>query len=122
MHREEFDMETIGQRIKYLREQHHLNQTELATILGVSNKSVSAWESNLKEPRMGAIEKMAKYFGVSKTDLIDGTGVLSNPTHTILTEQEECLIQVFRAFDDKHKAMLCAYMEFLGYDQKDDLK
>lgn len=110
-------METIGQRIKFLREKHHLNQTELAKILGVSNKSVSAWERDDKEPRMGVIEKMAIYFGVRKTDIIDGSVFLFKPTHLTPTKEEEEMIRVYREFDDAHKKMLESYIEFLKHNQ-----
>ena len=61
----------IGSNIKELREKHGLTQQELADIAGVSNKAVSAWETGLKEPRMGAIEKIAAHFGIRKSSLIE---------------------------------------------------
>lgn len=71
-------LDTIGQRIKYLREKHHLTQTELASIIGVSTQAVSSWEKDIKSPRMVPIEKMAKFFNIRKTDIIDGFA----PTHS----------------------------------------
>ena len=65
----------IGDTIRYLRESHGLSQTELGEIAGVSDKAVSTWENNLKFPRMGPIERMANYFGISKSDIIEGTVV-----------------------------------------------
>lgn len=110
-------MDTIGKRIKFLREKHHLSQTELAQILNVSNKSVSAWERDDKEPRMGAIEKMAVYFGVRKTDIIDGSIYLYKPTHFTPTKEEEEMIMSCRDLDEKHQKMLKSYIKFLMYDQ-----
>lgn len=63
----------IGDTIRYLREFHGLSQVELGEIAGVSDKAVSTWENNNKHPRMGPIERMAKYFGISKSDIIEGT-------------------------------------------------
>lgn len=57
---------SIGKNIKILRTKYGLTQQDLAEIAGVTNKAVSAWESNTKEPRMGAIEKIAKHFGLKK--------------------------------------------------------
>lgn len=65
----------IGDTIRYLRESHGLSQTELGEIAGVSDKAVSTWENNLKFPRMDPIERMANYFGISKSDIIEGTVV-----------------------------------------------
>lgn len=62
----------IGDNIKYLRTSHGLSQTELGKIAGATNKAVSTWESGKKMPRMGAVERMAAYFGVTKSYIIDG--------------------------------------------------
>ncbi|WP_353853089.1 XRE family transcriptional regulator [Dehalobacter restrictus] len=61
----------IGDNIKILREKQGLTQQNIADIAGVTNKAVSAWENGLKEPRMGAIEKIAAYFGIKKSSLIE---------------------------------------------------
>lgn len=62
---------SIGENIKKLREKYNLSQKELGEIAGVSDKAVSTWENGLKEPRMGAIQKMADHFGVLKSDIIE---------------------------------------------------
>lgn len=71
----------IGDTIRYLRESHGLSQVELGEIAGVSDKAVSTWENNLKFPRMGPIERMANYFGISKSDIIEGTILQRNRSH-----------------------------------------
>ena len=62
---------SIGQNIKRLRELHGMNQSELAQIAGVTDKAVSTWENDLKIPRMGAIQKIADYFHISKSAIIE---------------------------------------------------
>lgn len=56
----------------------------MAEIAGVTNKAVSAWESGLSEPRMGAIERIANRFGILKSNIIEEGGMenihLNNPT------------------------------------------
>lgn len=63
---------TIGTQIAFLREKYDLTQDELASKLGYSKQTVSNWETGLKNPRMGAIQKIADYFGVTKSFIIDG--------------------------------------------------
>lgn len=63
---------SIGKRIKELRIGKGLSQIELGKIAGVTDKAVSTWEQDIKIPRMGAIEKIATYFGVTKSYIIDG--------------------------------------------------
>lgn len=65
----------IGENIKRLRTMHGLSQKELAKIAGVSDKAVSTWESGLKEPRMGAVQKIADHFGLKKSNLIEDNGL-----------------------------------------------
>ena len=63
---------SMGKRIKYLREREGLNQTALGKIIGVSDKAVSAWETDKKIPRMGKLQAIADHFGVPKSYIIDG--------------------------------------------------
>ena len=70
----------IGENIKRLRIMHCLSQKELARIAGVSDKAVSTWENGTKEPRMGAVQKIADYFGLKKSNLIEDNGLEINIT------------------------------------------
>lgn len=60
----------IGENIKRLREAHGMTQVQFGEIAGVTDKAVSTWESGRKEPRMGAIQKIVDYFGISKSDIL----------------------------------------------------
>jgi len=71
----------IGENIKRLRTIHGLSQKEFARIAGVSDKAVSTWESGLKEPRMGAVQKIADHFGLKKSNLIEDNGLDISITH-----------------------------------------
>ncbi len=62
---------SIGTNIKTLREQHNMSQEELGKIAGVTDKAVSTWENDIKIPRMGAIQRIADYFGIRKSDIIE---------------------------------------------------
>ena len=61
---------SIAENIKRIRLEHGLSQSELGKIAGVSDKAVSTWELGLKTPRMGAVEKMANYFGITKSAIV----------------------------------------------------
>lgn len=66
----------IPENIKKLREKNGLTQEELGKIAQVSGKAVSAWENGTKVPRMAAIQRLASYFGLLKSDLIeDGVNI-----------------------------------------------
>lgn len=77
----------ISENIKLLREQYGLSQKELGQIAGVSDKAVSTWEQGIKEPRMGAIQKIADHFGIQKSNIIEDNGL---QRHSItLTPRDE---------------------------------
>ena len=61
----------ISDNIKELRERFGLTQSRLGEIAGVSDKAVSTWENGTSVPRMGAIQKMADYFGIQKSEIIE---------------------------------------------------
>lgn len=76
----------IKENIKLLREKYNLSQKDLALIAGVSDKAVSTWESGAKEPRMGAIQKIADHFGLKKSNIIEDDGLAPD---TPLTHRDE---------------------------------
>lgn len=65
----------ISENIKMIRERYNLSQKELAEIAGVSDKAVSTWENGSKKPRMGAIQKIADYCGLKKSNIIEDDGL-----------------------------------------------
>jgi transcriptional regulator with XRE-family HTH domain len=46
-------------------------QIEVARAMGVSQQTFNTWCRGIALPRIGKLEKLANYFGVQKSDLID---------------------------------------------------
>lgn len=61
----------IGQKIRDLRKQKRMSQTELAKSAGVSQTTVTAWETGKAEPSSSAVSKLADIFNVT-TDYLLG--------------------------------------------------
>ena len=61
----------IGQRFRDLRKQKRMSQTELAKSAGVSQTTVTAWETGKAEPSSSAVSKLADIFNVT-TDYLLG--------------------------------------------------
>ena len=59
----------FGERLKHYRKQKGLTQQELADLLGVSNKSVSRWESG-SYPDVATLGPLAAALGVTVDDLL----------------------------------------------------
>lgn len=71
---EEYDYkikENISNNLSYYMEQNNINNKQLANILHVSESTVGKWLLKKSTPRMGIIEKMANYFEIEKSDLIE---------------------------------------------------
>lgn len=68
---------SIGDNIKKWREMRNLKQSDLAELVGVSDKTVSSWEVNRTEPKMGMVEKISVALNCKKTDII---GISENVT------------------------------------------
>ena len=61
---------SISSNLKRIRESHGMSQAEFGKIAGVTDKAVSTWENGLKTPRLGAIQKIADYFYISKSEIL----------------------------------------------------
>lgn len=84
---------SIGKNIKYQRERNNLTQTGLAELLGVSNKTVSSWEIDRTEPKIGMVEKICEALHCKKTDIV-GSDLPIAETNSLdwqpeLTEKDE---------------------------------
>ena len=66
-----------GQTIKKLREAKNMTQSELAEIIGVSDKAVSKWETSKGLPDITLIEPLGKALGVSVMELMSGDTVIN---------------------------------------------
>lgn len=64
-----------GMVIKELREKNNMTQAALAEKLSVSDKAVSKWETGKGYPDITLLESIAKAFGISVTELMDGETV-----------------------------------------------
>lgn len=68
-------MDKIGEKIKNARKKQRITQEDLAQAIGVSDKSISAYESDRISPPIKVLEKIAKqteqslgYFLEEKTE------------------------------------------------------
>ena len=65
-------MKTIGENIAYFRKKKKLTQEQLAEKLGVSNKTVSKWETGHGFPDISLISELSKILRVDTLTLING--------------------------------------------------
>lgn len=70
MHKE-WSKEVFAKNLTYYMERANKNQKEMAAIVGVSAPTFNEWLKAKKFPRIDKIEKLAQYFGILKSDLIE---------------------------------------------------
>ena len=64
---------TVGERIKYLREQKELTQKDVADKLGLEPAAISKYELDMREPNIEAIKTLSEIFNVSVDYLLGRT-------------------------------------------------
>lgn len=67
-----------GAVIKELREKNNMTQLQLADRLGVSDKTISKWETAKGYPDITLLEPIAEAFSVSVTELLSGNAVYNS--------------------------------------------
>ena len=95
---------SIADNIKALREKYGLTQSELGEIAGVSDKAVSTWENGTAEPRMGAVQRIAEHFHISKGSIVDDSPTDLLPE--LLTAPEQALLNDFRQLNDEGQELV----------------
>ena len=65
------EREVMSKNLQKYIKRKGVDQKDLAEYLNVSEMSVSNWVSGNKYPRISNVQKIADYFGVKKTDLIE---------------------------------------------------
>ena len=73
----------IGNKFRDLRKEKKLSQNELGKSIGVSQTTVTAWETGRAEPASTYIKKLADFFNVSADYL------LGRPEKKISSEEQE---------------------------------
>lgn len=96
-----------------------LTQKEVADKIGVSPQTFNTWCKGIAIPRMGKIQKIADYFGIHKSDLIDDASSSdkyeSDSIHTlpVLTDLERKLLDNYRSLNPEGQGKASDYLEDL---------
>ncbi|WP_288646512.1 helix-turn-helix domain-containing protein [uncultured Lactobacillus sp.] len=75
-------------RIKEIRQEKNLSQTDIAKALGVTRQAISLYEKGDREPKLETWQKLADFFGVS-VSYLQGIGTIRDPEANINTLKDE---------------------------------
>lgn len=87
-----------------------VNATEVCRALDIKQNTFSDWIHAKTYPRIDKIEKMARYFGVSKADLVEDQ---SSVKEIILSNDEKIVVETMRT-DAAFKNHLVKYARMLS--------
>ncbi len=88
---------TFSDKVKIARDERGINQEELATQMGVSRRSVVAWETTGTKPRGWRIRKLAEILDVSEDYLANDE--ITDPKYGI--EKKEYVEETRSRFGDR---------------------
>lgn len=83
----ESETASFTERLKELRKEKGLNQTEIAKELHISQQTYSQWESDKRNPSQKPLEKLANFFNVSVSYLLGETSIRNFTELTTSKEQ-----------------------------------
>lgn len=66
------DQKNVGSFLRELRKEKQLTQEQLAERFGVTNRSVSRWETGSNMPDLSILVELADFYDVDIRDIIDG--------------------------------------------------
>ena len=82
-----------GENIKRLRTSKGITQEELAEALGVGRSTVTQWEQGRAFPRSRPLEKLTKFFNVSRSEIVGESSTYKDITPTITTPLHEYKVE-----------------------------
>ena len=86
------DQVRIGSFLKELRKEKNLTQEQLAECFGVSNRTISRWETGNNMPDIGMLVEIADFYEVSIPEIIDGkrkSRDMETQKETVLSSEKE---------------------------------
>ena len=94
----------FARNLKRIMEQKGVTRTDISEALGISYFTVSDWVKGKKYPRMDKVELLARYFGISMSDLIELPTNTPTNDEIVLTDGERMIVQLLRRLpEDKQK-------------------
>lgn len=98
---------SLGDRIREIRNDQGLNQSELAERVGTSQSTISQLEKGSRNPSYKTLRQVAEALGVSVSYLVEEEDVAE------LTDEEEAFFREYRGLSEEARDQLREYSAFL---------
>ena len=111
--------ETMAKNLRFYIERSGKSQKDLAEMVGVATSTFNDWVKGKKYPRIDKIEKLANYFRIQKSDLIEEKEQKNISTNELsLTDGEKMLLDLFNQVPEEHQPMVLEMMKVLLSNRK----
>ena len=100
---------TINERLKYLRKESGLTQTELSKNLKIGQTTIAAYENGTHDPQIFSLLAYAEFFGCTVDYLLGreedyvNTPITANQS---LTKNEKLLLEIYRSLTEELRTLL----------------
>lgn len=111
------DTMNFSARLKRLRLEHKLTQSDLADILGLKPTAISNYESQRNEPSFEKLIILSEYFEVSCDYLLGVTDSFLPVGGEVLDRDIIEFFDLYQQLDLEYAEELRKYMEYLLYKQ-----
>lgn len=101
----------FSKNLQRLMDKKQVSRKDIADYLGISYFTVSDWVNGKKYPRMDKVERLANYFGVLKSDLIEEPNSTNSLISVNVTEDEQKLLDLFRLVPENQQQMVLQMIE-----------
>ncbi len=102
------DQVRTGKFIAELRREKEMTQTELADIIGVSDKTVSKWETGRGMPEISTLPLLCDTLGVSVNELLSGERVAAESYTQRAEENMVTLLKESKSYNNDRSVMAVA--------------
>lgn len=102
------EQQKIGKFLKELRKEKNITQEQLAEIMGVSNRSVSRWETGTNLPDLDILIQIADYYEVELREILDGERKMEHMDK----EMKETVLKV-ADYSNNEKSRLTKRMHYI---------
>jgi len=103
----------FGKKLKALRLEAGLYQSDIAQEFGVVQSTVTRWENGIIDPELSMLEKIADYFHVTPDHLLG----YHNVVFQLSAREQEALCE-FRRLDNNSQSQALGFMKALADKKK----
>ena len=101
----------FSQNLKYQMDLHRKSRQDVSDALGISYFTITSWVNGTKYPRMDKIEKLAEYFGILISDLVEEQKEKPTVQDDGLSEAKRKLIEIIKKLPEDQVLLLLPVAE-----------